>query len=532
MAKIIVFGLDGGSWNLLKPWIKSGELKTFRKFVEEGSWGTFESTYPPVTMPAWPALLMSKTPEKLKIYEFLRRSDQNYNTSINSIDYNETLWQILTKHNKTSYIINIPLTRLPSEEYFKGVFITGPFLNFGEITNNLRVKNLIKKFDYLIDTPIYHNKFEKKFIKEIINRSKNQIRLIKVLLEENWDLLFYVNYFTDTISHYFWKYLDDKYPFYIKNNEIVSLIKEFYRVLDNFLSYIKNKADYIFVVSDHGFGPLLYEINLNKWLAMQGLLKYKKSSSFGFINKYINKILNKVKSLISYEVLTGIQLVISGWLKSFFRKNQYFVNKNLYLQNIDFKNSNAYSMYYGGITINLKGREPFGNVDKDEYEFLRTKIINNIMKLRGPNGRNIVEKAWKVEDFYQNPSPIIFPDIVLQFRNFNYLNRVTLTKNDKLFENGSFSGTHEQEGIIIAYGKDIKGGSEIKNVKIYDLLPTLLHIFSIPSPSDIDGNVILDIFDEDSKFRNLRINKIPESLNKKTKLKGIIQETFKKDSRI
>lgn len=392
MAKIIVFGLDGGTWNLLKPWIENGELKTFRKLVEEGVWGSFKSTYPPVTMPAWPAMLMSKTPEQLNIYEFLRRSDETYNASINSIDYKGTLWQILTKHNKTSYLINIPLTRLPSEENFKGIFIAGPILNFGEITNNLRMKNLIKKFKYLIDTPIYHSKFEQNYVKEIINRSINQISLIKVLLDEKWDLLFYVNYFTDTISHYFWKYLDMKYPFYIKNNEIVSLVKKFYRVLDNFLGYIIEKADYTFVVSDHGFSPLLYEINLNKWLAMQGFLRYKKTSLFDFFKKYISKILNLVKSLISYELLIKVQLLISKLFKSFFRKNIYFENKNLYLHNIDFKNSRAYSMHFGGITINLKDREPLGNVNKNEYEFLRKKIINNIMKLRGPDGRIIVER--------------------------------------------------------------------------------------------------------------------------------------------
>jgi predicted AlkP superfamily phosphohydrolase/phosphomutase len=532
MVKVIVFGLDGGTWNLLKPMIKRGELSTFKKLIKEGAWGKLKSTYPPVTMPAWPAMLMSKKPEKLNIYEFLRRSDKNYGISINKVDYSGAIWKILKIHDKKSYIINIPLTQLPNDEDFEGIFIIGPILNFGKITNSLRIKKLIKKYRYLIDTPLYEKKSEKNYIRKIISRSRNQIKLVKDLLNEDWDLFFYVNYFTDTISHYFWKNIDSKYPYHIEDKEIVSLIKSFYKIIDEFLSFLIGKGDYVFIVSDHGFGPLFYEVNLNKWLASEGLLRYHKVPTTSVLNKSYNNLLLRLKSFFSYEILSRFHKMISNILKLYTRRTIYFENKDHYLKNIDYKKSKAYSMHYGGININLKGREPYGMVEDVDFDFLRQKIIKNITKLRDPEGRLIIKKAWKVEELYNNPDPRIFPDIVLQFKNFNYLNRVTLTKNDKIFEKKSFSGCHEQDGIIIAYGKGIKKNFEVNGAEIYDLLPTLLHILSIPIPNDIDGRALLDIFDGENKFINKQLDKFSSSSAKKEELKKIIQNAIRKDGRI
>ncbi len=73
MKKIIVIGLDGGSWTLLQPWINEGILPNFRKLMEKGVWGPFMSTFPPGTIPAWPAMLTGRKPEDLNAFCFICR---------------------------------------------------------------------------------------------------------------------------------------------------------------------------------------------------------------------------------------------------------------------------------------------------------------------------------------------------------------------------------------------------------------------------------------------------------------------------
>lgn len=36
MGKVLVLGLDGGTWDPIKPWADEGELPTFRKLMENG----------------------------------------------------------------------------------------------------------------------------------------------------------------------------------------------------------------------------------------------------------------------------------------------------------------------------------------------------------------------------------------------------------------------------------------------------------------------------------------------------------------
>ncbi len=527
MVKVIVFGLDGGTWNLLRPWIKNGDLKTFQKLTTEGTRGSLESTYPPISVPAWPAMLMSKKPEKLNAYEFMRRANNSYKTTLNNIKFDGAIWQILNNYNRRSYIINIPFTRLPKKKDINGIFITGPILNFGEITNDKEVRKLIKEFRYLIDIPHYNNKYKIRFIKEIIDRSKNQLKLVKNLLSHDWELLFYVNYYTDIISHYYWKYLDKEHPCFIKNVEIVNLIKDFYKILDEFIASLIERGDYIFIVSDHGFGPLYYEVNLNKWLFQERFLKYRSPSTLGKLKEKYREILLRVKS---NSYLRPFIKSIFHFLIPYSQKLRFMTERNL--DYIDWQDTKAYSLQSRGITINLQKREPLGCVHQKDFKRRRKEIINRILTLRDPEGRYVIEKAWQVEEFYQNPPPQTFPDIILQYKNYHYVDRPNFHERNKLFERTNFSGNHEREGIFIAYGKDIRQGHEIKDAKIYDLLPTILHILSIPIPIDVDGKVLLDAFDEKSELKKREIIQAPIENYEKIMIKTVIQEKFKRNPNI
>ena len=70
MTKVLIIGLDGCTWDLVKPWIDDGELPTFKKLMTEGVWGELESTFPPVTCPAWPSMLTGKSPDRMGLYCF------------------------------------------------------------------------------------------------------------------------------------------------------------------------------------------------------------------------------------------------------------------------------------------------------------------------------------------------------------------------------------------------------------------------------------------------------------------------------
>ena len=60
-------------------------------------------------------------------------------------------------------------------------------------------------------------------------------------------------------------------------------------------------------------------------------------------------------------------------------------------------------------------------------------------------------------------------------------------------------------GIFLAYGHHMKRGPKIADAKIYDIAPTILHVFGLPIPWDMDGLVLKEIFEEGSELARREI---------------------------
>ncbi len=494
MTKFLIIGLDGCTWDLIKPWADDGELPTFKKLMTSGVWGELESTFPPITCPAWPSMLTGKKPDKLGLYCFTRRDSKGYNPKISREKLlTGSIWEILNSFSKRCYIINVPMSEFFEKDEIDGVFVGDPILNTGKIPT-------IEELGYRVHIPPLEKGKEKIHLKGVIEHSKMEFLVVKELLNEDWDLLFYVNCWTDQISHSYWKYIDEKHPEYHYNEEIIPLIKKFYKEIDQFLEVVLNKISTLFIVSDHGFGSLYYEINLNQWLALEGFMT-KKRKQFDFKLRLVKeKIMEWFKKVGSKPLLNPLAKKMKVLLIPEYDK-RVFENTPI-IDFIDWSKTRAYSIYYGGININLKGREPAGIVRPEEYESLRQEIMERALQIKDPDGRKVVEKVYRVEELYKNPSPNSFPDIILRFNDFEYFNKTarSLLLNDILFIKTLHSGSHKMNGIFLAYGPDIKKGVRIEGAKIYDITPTILHIFGLPLVKEIDGKVLKEIFMEDSEY--------------------------------
>ncbi|MFQ6104491.1 MAG: alkaline phosphatase family protein [Candidatus Glassbacteria bacterium] len=61
----------------------------------------------------------------------------------------------------------------------------------------------------------------------------------------------------------------------------------------------------------------------------------------------------------------------------------------------------------------------------------------------------------------------------------------------------SYSGKHEQNGIIIMAGKNVKRGVILDDARIFDVTPTILALFGMPVALDMDGRVLVEAIEED-----------------------------------
>jgi predicted AlkP superfamily phosphohydrolase/phosphomutase len=69
-------------------------------------------------------------------------------------------------------------------------------------------------------------------------------------------------------------------------------------------------------------------------------------------------------------------------------------------------------------------------------------------------------------------------------------------KSKQIFDIISAHHNQAPPGILIAKGAGIRKGEEVTNAGIYDILPTLLYSLGLPIASDMDGQILEEIFEE------------------------------------
>ena len=123
--------------------------------------------------------------------------------------------------------------------------------------------------------------------------------------------------------------------------------------------------------------------------------------------------------------------------------------------------------------------------------------------LRDKNGEKVIKHIFKREEIFKSDNAAEkYPDIVYlptsKFQPTGFL-PFAIIQNRVIASGSRLSiGAHMtiREGIFIALGPDIKKKGEIGNRDILDLTPTILHLFGVPVPENMDGRVLNEILND------------------------------------
>lgn len=502
--KLLIVGLDGATFDILEPLMKLGLLPRMEHAIQKGVKARLQSTIPPVTGPAWVSFMTGKNPENHGIFDFVTSAAKE-SLARRIIHYGDiksnTLWSILTRKGKKVGLINMPITfPLPKLD---GFAIPG-MLTPGNVTEWTNPPHLMKELKPIIGSYIpdvwwqlYNESRIVPFLHRLISSASQKARISSYLMTKyDWDFLMTVFTGTDRIQHALWDLISivSKGGNLGKGrNKIEHLIRTYYRKIDNFIGDTIQKIDdktQLFILSDHGFGPLKGKFSINNWLTTQGFLAWNEKKV-----KRLNARNRILRTIGKMDVFKLRRTVFSKVTPRQARMKAYD-----FLECIDWSKTRAYaaSNTEQGIYINLIGREPYGIVEPGgEYEKTRNEIIAELKRIKSPDSKDgLVSTIHKREEVYDQGKFVSHaPDIIFFLKDGEYLADVQL--KDHLFEETSWktgSGTHRMEGIFIGYGNDIQKGVEADALRIIDIAPTILNIFNIPVPDDMDGNVRTEIF--------------------------------------
>ncbi len=509
-GKLLVIGIDAATLDLLEPWMDKGELPSFMKFKKEGVIGHLNSVFPPVTPPAWASFITGKNPGKHGIVDFGVRIENSYDRSYYSLTSSiksKSFWDYLSEIGKKVGILRIPI--LYPATKVNGFMISGIFSPrqdyyppelMGELQSKIVDYGITTKVHYFIEGT------EDEFIEDVNYITQKQAEeAIYLLKNKEWDFFMATFFHCDSIQHYFWKYMDQNHPLHDieKSKKYMNVILDYYKLLDSILkSFYENIDDSvdIIIVSDHGAGPLHKYVYTNTWLNHIGLLNLKQKN-----NSSLEKLINqkKVDYLVYRLGVAKITRLIPKWLTE---KIYWGIPTGRpSILDVDWSRTKAYSLgNYGQLFVNLIGRDPEGTVEPgEEYEKLREEIINELMKLEDPDtGEKLIDSIRKREEVYFGPHADQCADILFTMKGLKYMTRMSYefscdNKITSIPLHHGESSWHRFNGTFMAMGPSFKKGMRI-NPEITDMAPTILHMYGIPIPSDMDGRVLTEIFNERS----------------------------------
>ena len=70
--RVVLIGLDGGTFSTLDPLIDAGVMPFLKEFLASGVRGELLSITPPLTPPGWTSLVTGRTPGNHGIMDFFR----------------------------------------------------------------------------------------------------------------------------------------------------------------------------------------------------------------------------------------------------------------------------------------------------------------------------------------------------------------------------------------------------------------------------------------------------------------------------
>ena len=478
--KIILIGIDGCDFHILKPFIEDGYLPTFAEILNEGCHAPLISTLPFNTLPAWTSIFTGVNPGKHGITGFTIRENGQYKLANSKYRMVDSLWIILHRYGVKQIIVNEPVTYPP--EKINGIMLTG-------FSTPLQNKNFAHPSFIIDEINRICNNYEPELpfgFERVIAKDKDKgFRLISRFAEKtfkaakylaenySWNMLSVIFTSTDRLQHFYFH--DIKY------------IRDHYQYLDGFIKEIISieSESNVIIVSDHGFGPLSKSFYINAWLKDQNLITEEQSflsALFSYLGLTYEKLVSGLTKIGLYKFLSKITPM------SIKRSIPQSTCEGL----LDFDKSLVFSPSLNdGLFIN-------------DHNFGSKRISSLIEKLSSLtiNGEKPIERVYLRRDVIWGPYAYRAADIYLVPRyGYEVSHRLVPSYLSAPSDFGDIrTGTHRPVGIFMAYGPDISKGTKLKEpLFTWDVAPIILHTLNLPIPSYMDGCVRTEVFKRGSE---------------------------------
>jgi len=485
----IVLGLDGGCFELIRPWVDDGSLPNFSTLIRDGVAEDMQSCLPPVTCPNWQCYATGTNPGKLGVFwwEGVDREIHRIENRSAAGDFDGThYWHHL---DGNVAVINLPTSYPPTET--DGIHIAGgPGTEQTGYTYPPSLEaELQERYDYSVHPEkmslLSGNDPDNACVEEIYDLIDSRFDVLEAEIERgDYEHIHVTVFYLNVLQHFYWD---------------MHVVKRAWERIDERVGRIvaMEELDNLFVMSDHGSNEIRTTFRINTWLEQNGYLHTKSSVSdylhrLGITQDRVRPVLAKL------GIEWWVRRLLPERIQMYLPDDEGSVDKSAKEDAIDWDRSRAVASGQGPIYVLAD--------DPEERDQIATELVSELEGLSDETGTPVFDRVVRGEDVYDGEYVERGPDIVLdQAAGIHIEGKIG---SESVFGTPSkWHGENKDTGMFIGYGTDIDETAEIPDMHILDLAPTLLHLHGAEIPERMDGTVRRELFAPESEPKNRAVSR-------------------------
>lgn len=447
---LVVVGIDGGEWRVIRQLWKAGELPNLRTIADRGTTATLGTAYnaSPVI---WTTIATGVTPQEHGITDFVvpgPRGDVPISSSVRRVP---ALWSMLSRVHRRVAVVGW-WGSWPAETV-DGVIVSDRALL--DLEARVYPPNYLPTFLADLAQARRSNHFDVRSEAEL--RDAAMAVSARRLVQQPFALTMLYFRSADIVSHHDWAETAGDDATAVGGENVARVYRAIDRELGELLSAVGDSRN-VLVISDHGFRAART---------------------------------TEIRTLSNLDAL----LVHLGY-------------QMRDPQGIDFARSRLYC--YGSpeylrkklVRFSAAGREPGGRVAESERSHILRNLERDLARVRYPTGGQV---------FLLRPAGPrerrAGADVVILLSPEGASTTVLIDgrpASDVVLEVSRLSGTHDSgnDGILLAAGPDFARGASLDGVRVHDITPTVLYALGLPVAENFAGKARLELFNEGFRSRH------------------------------
>jgi predicted AlkP superfamily phosphohydrolase/phosphomutase len=496
-TKLLVLVLDAGDPLLLRGWAESGELPTIRRLLGEGLSLELEDHPTLWSSSVFPSFITGLSPSRHGSWHYSRYDPATYA----SVPYREDgyvtppFWELLAAAGRRVAVLDVPAAPLATD-------LGGGLQLIGWGTHEAARPTASRPADFAAEVlarfgaePVGQcdrlgrgqSDFAA-FRDRLLQRAGSRHDLIAHVLDRGpWDLVLASFSELHCVAHQTWHLHDPTHPAHDprRAREIGDPILDVYREVDRRIGQLIDRVGpdaRVLVLATHGIGGS-FRSHFSADRVLEKIAGGRSQSSRAlrrllWIWRRLPRSLRRAVRPLGKQ--TREQLASAGR-----RSRRAF--------------EIATHCGYGGIRINLEGREANGLVARGDFEAYRESLRHVFEGLVDPEtGRPLVDRVWNLPEHYDLSPDHRLPDFVVEWARdlpAAWASSPTLGRIDLQVTpfTPHRTGDHRPHGgLVLAAGGGTPSGRVERRVRAEDLAPTLLAALGV-QPQDLDGSAIAEL---------------------------------------